>query len=306
MNRVDVVADSGRAAGLGHLARSSAIAGALVDRGFAVMAHAMGAPAPASFDEVRWERLQDLAGLPAEAAVVVLDSYVAPAEARERLARKTLLAVLNDGGEAPEGARLIVDVGARDRPDERWLCGPRFACLRRPFQRLPPRVVRDEVTAILIATGGGDPGGKGATLAERAARAIPTASVRLLRGPYTQGPAPAGAELVSSPSSTADVLIDSDLVVTAAGQTLLEAAACGTPALLVPSAANQMGNARAMTEAGAARLLGPSGDGLERELQRLTANRELRRRMARAAQAAVDGQGAARVAERLAALASSL
>lgn len=295
-----VAADAGASAGLGHLARSSALAVALRGTGSEVVALCLGAAEPLTLDGVEWAPADDLGGL--AGAAVVLDSYTAPAEVSRRLAQAGTLAMFLDGGTPPEEAMLVVDVGAGGESDRRWLRGLRFACLRRQFQDLPPAATRDAVDFVLVATGGGDPGGRGAGLARTAAGVLADARVGLLRGPHAQGAVPAGVEAVAATADTAALLCEADIVITAGGQTLLEAAACGTPAVVVPSAENQLGNAARVREAGAAWVLPSSADGLSDALRGLAADPALRREMAARGQAAVDGRGAHRVAERLAAL----
>ena len=84
-------------------------------------------------------------------------------------------------------------------------------------------------------------------------------------------------------------------MVTAAGQSALEAAATGAATVAVPLAPNQWPNARALEQAGAAVIAEPDEvvaavGGLDREA------------LAAAGQRAVDGYGALRIAWRLARL----
>lgn len=295
-----LVADAGPSVGLGHLARSSALAGALRELEIEVVTLGLGAPTPVTIDGVEWSPTRDLDGLEAEA--VVLDSYSVAAEVPARLARTGTLALFLDGEVPPKDAALVVDVGGAGEPDERLLLGLRFACLRRQFRDLPAADTRETVESVLVTTGGGDPDGIGTALAQVAAEALPVARVGLLRGPYAGGVVPAGVEVVSAAADTAALLRGADIVVTAGGQTLLEAAACGTPAVVVPSADNQLGNAARVREAGAARVLPSSAEGLSEALRALASDAGGRRDMAARGQAAVDGRGAHRVAERIAAL----
>ena len=300
MSRWVLVADASASAGLGHVARSSALAGALRELGAEVEAHGLGASSAMTVDDVEWAPLDDLEGV--EAGALVLDSYTVAPGVPARIARRGKLAMFLDGGEAAPGTALAVDVGAAGEPDERHLVGLRFACLRRMFRERPPATVRDAAESVLVATGGGDATAGGPGLARAAAQALPDARVRLLRGPYASGDVPPEVEAVAATPETAGLLAEHDIVITAGGQTLLEAAACGVPAVVVPSADNQLGNAARVEEAGAAQVLPSSAEGLAEALRSLAPDAERRREMATAGQAAVDGLGARRVAERLVAL----
>ena len=65
-----------------------------------------------------------------------------------------------------------------------------------------------------------------------------------MRGPYATFEPPAGVELVDAPPSLLAELLAADVVVTAAGQSALEAAATGAATVAVPLAPNQWPNAR--------------------------------------------------------------
>ena len=91
-----------------------------------------------------------------------------------------------------------------------------------------------------------------------------------------------------------------DVVIARAGGGLMEAAATGTPSILVPGSfagSHQVGNARAMVEAGAALLVEEAGLGsLAGTLEDLLADPERRDRMRRAAIAAACPGAAATIA----------
>jgi spore coat polysaccharide biosynthesis predicted glycosyltransferase SpsG len=124
--------------------------------------------------------------------------------------------------------------------------------------------------------------------------AAPDAVVAVTAGSLAGRDAPDGVELVPPAASLRDELLAADLVVTAAGQTSLEAAATGAPAVVVPMAPNQRPNAAALSAAGAAVV----GDPRE-AISELVADAGRRAALARAAQAVVDGQGARRIAAAL-------
>jgi spore coat polysaccharide biosynthesis predicted glycosyltransferase SpsG len=107
--------------------------------------------------------------------------------------------------------------------------------------------------------------------------------------------APEGVEPVVAPPHLADEIRAAGMVVCLAGQTALEAACLGVPAVVVAAVDNQRPNARRLEATGAAvavDLDGPLTEGIEA----LAGDRPRRAEMARAARAAVDGFGALRVA----------
>jgi spore coat polysaccharide biosynthesis predicted glycosyltransferase SpsG len=175
------------------------------------------------------------------------------------------------------------------------LSGLSYAPLRPPFWGLPPRAVRPALERVLVTTGGGALQAAGVAIAAALKRARPDLAVALVRGPYATFDAPDGVELVDAPPSLLPALLAADVVFTAAGQTALESAATGAATVAVALVDNQRRNARALAEAGAARIVDPGA-----EVQALEALD--RAALAERGQRAVDGYGALRIAYRLAAL----
>jgi spore coat polysaccharide biosynthesis predicted glycosyltransferase SpsG len=300
-----VVADGGPESGLGHVARSSALAVALGRLGVGVRCLALGADGPLQRDGVSWDPIARLDDVPlADASVLVLDSYRLGEGDVAGLPAAVPLVVLQEHLPPPSRAALIVSAGAEPDGDPRRLAGLEYVSLRPAFWSAPPRDIAERVRHILVTTGGGDPvPGLGAQLAAAAHDALPEAEVTLVRGPFGfPGPPPPGVELLDAPASLHGPLLATDLAVTAGGQTLLEAAALGTPSIAVVAAENQRQQALRLAELGAARVLELPADELAVLLRRLDASADERRELARRSQAAVDGRGAERVAGRIAAL----
>ncbi len=284
-----IVADGGPAVGLGHLARSSAIAAALHARGAAVRCLAYGADSPTRVDAIEWEPYSA-----PRAGTLLLDSYVMPAAERAAIAERSTLVVLHDHGEPTPGTALTIAVTGEPGPDR--LTGLAYAPLRPPYWGLPARTPRDTVRRILVTTGGGSLQDAGIELATRI-RATCDAAVALVRGPYATFEAPDGVELLDAPPSLLEHMLAADVVVTAAGQTALEAVATGAATIAVPMVDNQRRNAQALDSAGAARVVEPGA-----ELDALaTLDRHA---LAERGQRAVDGYGALRIAYRIAELAA--
>jgi spore coat polysaccharide biosynthesis predicted glycosyltransferase SpsG len=299
-----VVADGGREAGLGHVTRSSGLAVALRELGVASRCLALGAEEPLEHDGVPWEPLVRLGDAPFDAAaVLVLDSYRLGAAEMKAVPQAVPVVVLQEHFPAPPRAALVVSAGAEGAPDPRRLAGLEYVSLRPALRSAPERVVSNRIRRALVTTGGGDAvPGLGARLSAAARDALPEASVSLVRGPFGTGGAPPGVELLDAPESLRAPLLEADVVVTTAGQTLLEAAALGTPSATVVAVENQRPQALRLAKLGATHLLELSADKLTALLRRLDASPEERRELARNARAAVDGRGAERVAKRIAAL----
>ena len=282
---------------MGHVSRSSAVAAALHARGAPVRCLAHGAIEDFVRDGVAWTAWPeggDPGTLPAGA--LVLDGA--------RLPDVPGAVVFYDGGALPPEPALVVAPIAEPVPTEaEWLGGLAHACLRSVFWGLRRRTVRPAVERVLVTTGAGSDGD---ALAEALAQELPaalSAEVRVVRGPYSQLRVPDGVTLLDAPPSLHDALLDADLVVCSAGQTSLEAAACGTPAVVIGLDRPQAEQAVRVAAAGAGVVAGPEDPGaVATAAAEVAGDRAAREGMAAAGQAAVDGYGALRVAYRVARL----
>jgi CMP-N-acetylneuraminic acid synthetase/spore coat polysaccharide biosynthesis predicted glycosyltransferase SpsG len=201
------------------------------------------------------------------------------------------------------GAKVITleDLGAGARLADATInelyavgeCGPKWSVLRPEFLGLPPNPVREEANRVLVMFGGTDP----AHLSERVARiAICEAQVTVLVGPAAStDECGYGIKMVRE-APVAKLIRDHDLVVTSAGRTVHEAAACGVPVLSI--AANER-ESRHSHCPGIARLglhVCVADDAIQGAVRRLLKAPALRAEMAGTARAAIDGLGARRFA----------
>lgn len=296
-----LVADAGPAAGLGHLQRSSVLARALRDRGIETRCLGHAAENVIEREGVEWQPLSGpgLASA-ATADAAIIDSYTLPGEALAAAAATAPLVVIHDLGEPPAEASLVV-APSDPRPSRPGrLNGLEHALVSARFSGLPGREPEATVEAVLVTTGGGDPGGRAAELAQAARRALPESRVMLLSGPQAAAQAPAGVEPVGPVTDLAELVSRVDLVVCGGGATMVEVCAAGVPAAVAVLAPNQAPIVEALAAAGAIVKL-DDGDP-EAVLRALGKERGRRAELAIAARAAIDGRGADRVAAAIARL----
>ncbi len=209
---------------------------------------------------------------------------------------------LEDLGEGSRFADLVINELYDDRRPN-VLSGPAWSVLRPEFCGLPRFPIADQGSTVLVTFGGTDPSG----LLERVAPIVAwQARCRVLLPPQgASGARPslpgalmeAGCELVTG--SVAAAMRSVDLVVTSAGRTAHEAAACGVPVMTI--AANER-ESRHSHCPGVLRLgLGATlGDDVIAEaVGRVLASAGLRTEMSETARAAVDGLGARRIVQRI-------
>jgi spore coat polysaccharide biosynthesis predicted glycosyltransferase SpsG len=308
--------------GFGHLVRALSLAEALgvapvvSVRGGRVAraaAHRLGAlvlpggPAAAVLDAAR-------------PSVLVVDDRVASATAAWRARARALgvpIVSIHDLGLGLGDADLIVDgsIAVRPtlRPEVPALLGPDFAILNARCVSAPRGRRGRPGPLVVIALGGGSRRVVALRLACAIARRQPRAAIRIAGG-FVPAPSAHRPRRVTrvAPSRLGVALSTADVAVVAGGITLYEACALGVPAVAVAIVPSQCPTVTAFAARGAAvdgGLLRPGGpdaaEALRRvgdQVARLLDDSVGRRRLARAAKAAVDGQGAARVARAVARL----
>ena len=244
---------------------------------------------------------------------IVVDRYGFPSNYLAPLARLQLSWTslqFDDLGAPLSGVDLILNQNPSARPAmyrrasrmTRLLLGPRYAVLRPEFLSRAPRQPRATVRRLVVTTGGGHLPSVVSTLARWTAEEANGADVTVVTGfGGKNGLSDLGSrvDVRSSVANMAALLAGADLVVTAAGTTLIELAYLRVPSVSVVVSDNQAPGARAASRAGLTLSLGRF-DGLKeirfrRALRGLLDSVSARRRMAARQARAVDGRGVDRV-----------
>jgi UDP-2,4-diacetamido-2,4,6-trideoxy-beta-L-altropyranose hydrolase len=330
--RVVIRTDAGADIGLGHLRRCLALARAFramgIETRFLVHAPDGGVP-DTGFDTRLLAGARDLVETLAAARAkgvlaVVVDSYTVDTAYFRMLAEAGCRVVaIDDPADRELPVHVVVNPSATaDRPryrgagHTRYLLGPRYAMLQPEFAAgVAPRA-SEHVRRVLLTLGGGDPGRLTARLISIIAAVVDAIPVDVVVGPWFAGDAAlralaagsAGAIVLHDrPTDMRALMLAADVAVSGGGQTTFELAATGTPTVAIRLADNQTYTLKTLAEAGALVHVGdvddPSLDAaLASALDTLVKDGERRAEMSRRARAAVDGRGAARVAEAIVAL----
>jgi spore coat polysaccharide biosynthesis predicted glycosyltransferase SpsG len=312
--RIVFVTDAGGEAGLGHFRRCAALAQALAAHGVGVDALVGGprdvALAPVAPDlavtRVDWwgapRRVLDAVAGRAPAAFVV-DSYHADGALFSALRREAPVIAIDDLAERPLPVDVIVNgswhaerLVYRAPADALVLLGARYALLDPAFGSAPPPRRRASVARLLVTLGGATPAADVAAVVSAVRTAVPGAALDVAVGIVAADlPPMAGVTVHRSLPGLRPLLAAADLAVTAAGMTLYECLATGTPTVAMCVADNQRPN---FEHLGAAGIIVPADLAtLSRTVARVAADPALRDRLATDGRRAVDGLGAPRVAE---------
>lgn len=193
--------------------------------------------------------------------------------------------------------------------DTRFLLGTDYVMLRPEFWDVPPRVLGDSVRRILLTLGGMDRHNLMPKLIGLLDDLSGDFGITAIIGPFfenrreveeasrrSQRP----VQLIYAPESVRDIMLEADLAISGAGQTLYELARLGCPTVALQAAPDQQQHLHALVEAGVVCAGGSSSESNLTEVRgailSLLADRGARSLMSAAGQRLVDGQGAHRVA----------
>jgi len=276
-------ADAGPSTGVGHLSRCVAMAEAAVARGWRVVFVGSVTGADWLLGQLSALEVPEMPPGPSLAAqavsvgadVIFVDHYGLGElpEVRE-VAR---LVSMEDGRFGRRAADLVVDANlAREHRSRDGsplvLVGPAFAPLRGEIRdarsrRAGGRARQNkagggEPVRVVVVMGGGAAGeAVSAALAALRDTEIPMSVRAISATPITTEPGPGQRITIEPPTpELPDLLADADLVISAAGVTLLELCCIGTPAALVQLADNQAAGYRAAIDRGMAVGLGTVAD----------------------------------------------
>ena len=177
--------------------------------------------------------------------------------------------------------------------------GASYVTLRPEFQGLPEKRIRERAERILITFGGTDPTRQAARCA-RVLHGRIDAEIQVIIGPGASDEGfPEGVKVRRHVRNMAAEMIDADLILTGAGRTVYEAAATGTPVLVMAQSAREATHAR-LNDAiflGVGPLV--NDENVIEVVSRLLGDYALRKELSERLASSVDLRGAARIGHRI-------
>lgn len=261
-----ILTEGGQRIGLGHVSRCAALASAFKAHGARIKFVLRGDETALAFLESQgfrghffdWEEdLVQTKDLVSESKVVVVDSYTAELPFYNWLSTKvSKLLVLDDFFRLPfpETAFILNPVAEPDG-NPFHLFGLQYALLRPAFWEVPEREVRDEIYRVLITFGGEDLRNLTPLAVSVVREVFPEAECAVVVGPAfaDQNVVEGGQVKIYrhlSAEEMRDLMLASDLAVSAGGQTLFELIRTETPTAVILTANNQRNNIDRFLELG--------------------------------------------------------
>jgi CMP-N-acetylneuraminic acid synthetase/spore coat polysaccharide biosynthesis predicted glycosyltransferase SpsG len=185
--------------------------------------------------------------------------------------------------------------------------GARYATLRTEFRDLPARAVREPGSRVLVTFGGTDPSRLTARFTAALRTALePDVEIVVVAGAASPAfEAPDGVTVKRDVRSMASEMMEADVMLTSAGRTVYEAAATGTPVVVVAQNAREATHSHLQYDSGALFLgIGSLVDDalVVSTVERLLADAALRRELGERLRASIDQHGVERIAEGVRAL----
>jgi CMP-N-acetylneuraminic acid synthetase/spore coat polysaccharide biosynthesis predicted glycosyltransferase SpsG len=248
----------------------------------------------------------DLAALKGPGRSLVVNDVLDTTEAEVLLERSLGFAVVNieDLGPGARLADLVVNaLYPLDSSVPNVVTGSRWATLRPEFQRLPEKELKEQPTRVLITFGGTDPAGLGPRFAKALSEQLDGVEIVVIVGlGASDAEYPPSCTVRRRTRSMAAEMLDADLVLTAAGRTVFEAAATGTPVVVVAQNAREATHAHLRFDSGVVFLgIGPlvDDDHVCSVIGRLLADQPLRLELSQRLRQSIDLRGTERLADRI-------
>lgn len=248
--------------------------------------------------------------------IVIIDSYLADFSVYKKISEMVGLPVFLDDTKRLNYPRGIIVNSAvyaetlnyQSSVDNAHLLGTKFAPLRKEFWRDPQNRIRKELRSIFISLGGADTRNLTAKVLKYLNQEFPELikNVAIGRGikniDKIKKARDKSNNLIFSPDALTmkGIMLDSDIAISAGGQTIYELARIGLPTLALAIANNQLNNLNGWKKAGFIQYLGWWNDerlfkNIKTSIERLR-NQNAREKSSRIGKFFVDGMGSRRIA----------
>lgn len=251
------------------------------------------------------------------ANIVFIDSYLAKHDIYERISEQVKTAVYFDDDlriDYPRGFVLNGAIFAEQLPypkkdDVTNLLGTMYTPIRREFWDTPPKLIRKEVETLMVTFGGSDMCNVTPKVQKVLNETYPYLQKRIIVTRLFANMSEIkklqdkNTELIYEPDAAElkEVMFESDIAISAGGQTLYELARIGVPTIAVSTADNQLYNIRGWEKA---KFIEYAGSWENRNVLKnikTSVNKlkdpDLRKNIFYIGRKYVDGKGAARTAE---------
>ena len=200
------------------------------------------------------------------ADIAIIDSYLADISFYNTLSDLVRLAVYIDDNKRldyPKGVVVNGSIYAEElnypkKDGVKYLLGPKYIPLRKEFWKVPEKEIRENIESIMITFGGDDMRNMTPKVLEFLRKNYPELKKNVIVGKAFQNideikkNADKNTNLIYYPDANKmkKVMLESDIAISAGGQTLYELARVGVPTVGICVAENQLGNVKGWEKTG--------------------------------------------------------
>jgi UDP-2,4-diacetamido-2,4,6-trideoxy-beta-L-altropyranose hydrolase len=323
---VFMVTEGGKNIGLGHITRCISIYQAFEEVGIQSQLIVNGDETVRDFVKENnckvFDWLNDremLFAVLRDADIVFVDSYLADYDLYEKISDIAGTGVYFDDnirmnypkGFVVNGAILAERMPYPERNGVEYLLGAQYAPLRRDFWDVPEKPIRNNLETAVITFGGADVCNLTPKILKLLVDAYPQLNKKVVIGKGFRNISEIEAvkdrntELIYYPDAAGvrKVMLESDIAISASGQTLYELARIGVPTIGICAAENQLRNIKEWAETGFLKYIGRKNLGnLGRELEdalKYLTNKRVRMDIAATGRRIVDGRGCKRIVNKI-------
>ena len=324
--KVLILTEGGKGIGFGHITRCMSLYQAFKERGIVSTICVNGDDTvrpllrESKYSILNWiNNEQEILELVKGFNIVMIDSYLAQRTLYENVSELVSCPVYLDDNMRIEYPKGIIVNGAiygkelnyPNREVATFMLGSRYMLLRKEFWSVPKKEVRNTMESVVITFGGDDMRDMTPRVLGCLVDQFPDIKKKVVVGKGFQNVnriekmADSTTELIYSPTAEEmkNVMINSDIAVSAAGQTLGELARVGVPAIAIGIADNQINNVRGWSNVGCIEYAGWHDDTYLREklLSCIASLSHIEVRLAKSSigQGLVDGMGSLRIVDHI-------
>jgi len=320
--KVFIITEGGRDIGIGHITRCISLCQAFEEKGIEPEFIVNGDDSVISLLKVRsyqvfnWikERRRLFEGV-RNADIAIIDSYLADIYIYERLSKIVKIPICIDDNKRLEYPRGVVVNGSMYakklyypiKNSVSYLLGVKYIPIRETFWNVPGNIIKENIENVMITMGGVDTLNITPEILKMLVSSFPKLIKKVILGSGFQNiddiknAADNNTKLINNPDEKKmqRIMSESDIAISAGGQTTYELARMGLPVIILCLAENQINNIRAMREKGFAQYAGHYGDidiftKIKKKL-RILKPQKVRQKISNIGRKLVDGKGARRI-----------
>jgi UDP-2,4-diacetamido-2,4,6-trideoxy-beta-L-altropyranose hydrolase len=320
--KVFIITEGSRNIGFGHITRCSSLYQAFEEKGVLPIFLIHGDETVKDLlnnknhDIINWLIEEEkLLTFIEYADVVIIDSYLANYEIYEKVSNLVKVPVYIDdnkridypGGFVVNGSVYADELNYPIRKEVNYLLGSQYIPIRKEFRDVPDKEIKENIKTIMVTFGGDDARNMTPIILNLVKENFPALTKKVIIGKgfrnteQIESLKDEKTDLIYYPDAAGmkRAMLESDVAISASGQTLYELARVGLPTISIAVADNQMNNVRGWQKAGFVEYAGPwNGDSVfTNVIQKLELLQDnvLRYEKSKRGRALVDGLGAIRI-----------